>query len=518
MAIATNSLHSGAGSDERPVRAALMRKLCGDNLFALGAAVARVVELTSSDDEGTQSLAYYVLSDAALTQKILCLANTSNYRTAGGAPVTTVSRAISLLGFDNVKLAALAMLLVDTLANGRHARSVRIELEASLCASLVGREVARLNPGQFAEEASIGALFKNIGALLVASQEHERFREIGALMAAGHSQAKASQMILGCSFDMVSAAVLREWKIPDVIVRALGTLAPGTQKVALNRQEWLRQVASFGIEAAHLLEGKDEGGEVAGALGEQALALHRRLGAALGVSTEQLGELFSTVREEMKNLLQSMDLTPLAAGAHGDDGLPDIELLAALDDTDGPVAGAALAGGKPTDACDLLRCGLREVRQMRLSGRCKVNELIQVALETLYRAMGFRFATACLKDVKSGQYRGRLSFGERHAERQAGFTFSLLPENDLFHLAMERNADLMVADASDPKVRALLPQWHRALLPDARSFIVLPLVVQSVQLGLFYADRAELAPEGMSADETALIEALKWQVLIALTP
>jgi GAF domain-containing protein len=76
----------------------------------------------------------------------------------------------------------------------------------------------------------------------------------------------------------------------------------------------------------------------------------------------------------------------------------------------------------------------------------------------------------------------------------------------------------MIAGASVPKIRDLLPDWHLRLLPDARSFIVLPLVVQGVQLGLFYADRAQPAPEGVPPDETSLIRALKAQVLVALTP
>ena len=77
--------------------------------------------------------------------------------------------------------------------------------------------------------------------------------------------------------------------------------------------------------------------------------------------------------------------------------------------------------------------------------------------------------------------------------------FPLLGQGDLFHLAMDNDADLIIADASAPKIRELLPPWHRALLPDARSFIVLPLVLQGVQLGLFYADRAQPAPEGRAA-------------------
>ena len=159
------TVHARSGNDTPQVRAALMQKVCGDeDMFALGTSVARVVQMASSDDQGTHDLAYYVLSDVALTQRILRLSNTATLPHRLRHLVTTISRAISLLGFDNVKTTALAMLLVDALANSAHAQSVRVELEAALCASLVGREMARHSFYQGAEEASIGALFKNLGA------------------------------------------------------------------------------------------------------------------------------------------------------------------------------------------------------------------------------------------------------------------------------------------------------------------------------------------------------------------
>ncbi|WP_217619540.1 HDOD domain-containing protein, partial [Achromobacter sp. GbtcB20] len=81
-------------------------------------------------------------------------------------------------------------------------------------------------------------LFKNLGALLVASHAHERYREIRQLVAGGrHTPAQASQLYLGCSYDTLSAAVLAEWKIPDVIVRAQAALPPGVLKPAANRGE-----------------------------------------------------------------------------------------------------------------------------------------------------------------------------------------------------------------------------------------------------------------------------------------
>ncbi|MGJ7918788.1 HDOD domain-containing protein [Massilia sp. LXY-6] len=515
---APDEIPDAVATDRRRVRAALLNKVCGDeDMFALGSSVARVVQMASSDDEGTHALAYYVLSDVALTQRILRLANTVKYRTASGTAVTTISRAISLLGFDNVKTTALAMLLVDALASSDHAWSVRLELEASLCASLVGREMARHSFYQGAEEASIGALFKNLGPLLVASHEHERYREIGLLVASGkHKLGQAAQMILGCSYDALSEAVLGEWKIPDVIMRAQRPLPEGSLKVALNRGEWMRQVASFSLDVARLLA---KSGEPSGTL--DARALLERYGHALNIDGTQLDELFDVVAREMSGLLQSMNLEPVPRRQESDgDGLPNVLLLATLGTSDAEQG--SYPSGKPRNARELLLAGVQDVTQMRASGQHQLNEVILAVLETLYTAMGFRFATVVLKDARRDQYRARVSFGADKSATQAGFAFPAAPGTaagrDLFFLAMANNADLMISDAASPKIRDLLPAWHRQLLPDAKSFIVLPLVVGQAQLGLFYADRTQAAPEGVPPDETSLIKALKGQVLAALAP
>jgi HD-like signal output (HDOD) protein len=491
-----------------------MSKVCGDEeMFALGTSIASVVQMASSDDQGVHDLAYYVLSDVALTQRILRLANTANYRTASGSSVTTISRAISLLGFDNVKTTALAMLLVDALSQGGHANSVRVELEQALCASLVGREMARYSHYQGAEEASIGALFKNLGPLLVACHEHDRYREISALMAGGkHTPGQASQVILGCSYDTLSEAVLSEWKIPDVIARCLQPLPAGVQKAAANKGDWMRQVASFSQDVAKLMSKTDK---PAGS--SEARALLARYGAALNIDAEKLDSMFETVQKGITSMLQTMNMQPQQKEEEEPQGMPDVLMLATMDAGEDEEFGCH-PSGKPRNARELLLAGVQDVTQMRAGGQSKVNDVILAVLETLYRSLGFRFATVALKDAKSGQFRARLAFGDGHAERQAGFVFPAASARDIFHLSMENDADLMIADAGTPKIRDLLPEWHKKLLPDAKSFIVLPLVVGKLHLGLFYADRSTTAPEGVPADETSLIKALKAQVLAALSP
>jgi len=173
--------------------------------------------------------------------------------------------------------------------------------------------------------------------------------------------------------------------------------------------------------------------------------------------------------------------------------------------------------GKPVNARELLLGGVQDVIDLMSTPKFRLNDLIMLVLETLYHGMGFRFATICLKDAKTGQFRARISVGEQQEPRQLGFVFpAVSTQRDLFLLAMENDADLFISDAKDAKIVSLLPAWHKALLPDARSFLVLPLIVRGKPVGFFYADRKRPADEGVPKDETALIKTLKGQVLVAL--
>ncbi|MBV8634577.1 MAG: HDOD domain-containing protein [Burkholderiaceae bacterium] len=510
----------------------------GTDLPALGSSVTRVVQMASSSDEAVRNLASFVLADAGLTQKILRVANTVVYRTYSGAPITTVSKAIFMLGFETVKTNALAMLLVDGMS-GNHAQSVRAELAQSLAASVIGREMAKRSQFKDAEEAAVAALFKNMGRLLVAAHDHTLYGEVATLIEAGKPPSQASMQVLGCTFEMLAGTVLQEWQIPDTTIKALATLPSGALRPAKSRQEWMQQVAAFSGAAAALLPKMGQAGQEAASR-----ALLSRYGSALNLDADSLAEMFESVKQEIEVLTTQAGLG--AAGAaeqqhverhettgneveehsgevvHAETepelGLPS-ELLMTVAEEKPQAAQGRHPSGKPLDAREQLMAGVHDVTEMMASGRSKVNDLIMLVLETIYRGMGFRFATICVKDAKTGNYRARIALGEQAAVRQDRFVFAATPAantRDLFHLAMENDADLMIADAAAPKIRELIPSWHRSLLPDAKSFIVLPLVVHKKPFGFFYADRILPAPEGVPPDETALIRTLKGQVLAAL--
>jgi HD-like signal output (HDOD) protein len=511
-------MQSNTKAEEPSIRRAqLLQKIQDDpSLPALGSAVTQVLKITESSNEAVYSLAHFILSDVALTQKILSIANTASYRTASGNKVTTISKAIFLLGFDVVKDVALAMLLVEGMT-GKSALNIRTELLKSLGASLAGREIAKLGIYSDSEEAAVVGLFKNLGRLLVAMHDEAAYDEITTISGTGTcSPEQAAARVLGCGFNRLAESVLQQWKIPSTIINALAPLTSNTLKPATTRQEGLQQIAEFSTDAATLLT---QTGKIDPSLMSKTLLA--RYGAAFGMDNATLTALLTRVAEETQTLTNAIFQAQTTPITEAEIPLPkealDEFLLAAPEIKNIP-SNKRHPSGKPMNARDLLLFGVQDVTEMATSGRCKPNEIIMLVLETLYRSMGFRFATACVRDVKTQQFRARLTIGEDEQERQAGFVFSTTPGRDLFHLAMENDADILISDASVANVRALIPEWHQALLADAASFIILPLVVKKKAVGLIYADRATIATEGVPADEAALIKMLKGQIITALTP
>ena len=492
------------------------------DLPALGNSIARIIQLSSSDDQSIQQLAHCVLSDVSLTQKILRLSNSVAYRTGSNKVNTNITKAIFLLGFNSVKTCALAMLLVDGIS-GKRAELVRSELVHALAASMISRELVKMGNFIDAEETAITALFKNLGRLLLASYDHNLYQQMMALMVQGtHTPVQASMQVLGFNLDTMTETVLEKWNIPSTIIQGLRSRPFGNLSIARSKQEWMQQVAEFSEKAAPLIveTGMPDDPELKN-------KLLTRFGKALNLDKSRLDQLILDAKSETRALLINANLLDKDTNkkiatdtSHAEVNLPiDENLLSELiidhDTTESTQIIQRYPSGKPYNAPALLLTGVQDVSEIMALGNYKLDSLIMLVLETYYNSLGFRFIALCLRDSKMNQYRARSSLGENNIHYQNALNFPMPSSADVFHLALKRNVDLLISDAGTSKIRKLIPQWHGDLFPDAQSFMVLPLVANDKPIGFFYADRKSLAPEGITAEETRLIKTLKGQVLTA---
>lgn len=492
------------------------------DLPALGSSIARIIQLSSSDDQSIQQLAYCVLSDVSLTQKILRLSNSVTFKTASSKVNANITKAIFLLGFNSVKTCALAMLLVDSMS-GKRAELVRTELIYALAASMISREFAKNSNFIDVEEAAITALFKNLGRLLLAAYDHNLYQELITLIAQGtHTPVQASMQALGFNLDTLTETVLEKWSIPSSIIQGLKSRPYGNLGIARSKQEWMQQVAEFSEKAAPLIVETDTPQDP-----ELKNKLLTRFGKALNLDKSGLDQLIMDAKLETHSLLINANLlnvdrnqkintdsAPTEFTLPVDESLLD-EMIIDGDEIEDTQEIQRHPSGKPFNAPALLLAGVQNASEIMAPGHYKLDSLIMLILETYYNSLGFRFITLFLKDSKMNQYCARGSLGENSREYQKILNFSIASSTDVFHFALRRNVDLLISDAGAPKIRRLMPQWYNDLFPDVRSFMVLPLVTNDKPIGLFYADRKSAAPEGITPEEIRLIRTLKGQTLTA---
>lgn len=526
-----NPTHSAAHDQQaRQRREHLLTQINNDKrLPSLGIAITEVVKITSGGEESVNQLAKFILSDVGLTKDILNLANSVSYRKSQGSTVTTISKAIFILGFDVVKSSALGMLMLGAFTSKY--QNLYFELTRSLCASIVARECVNRSVHQDAEEASVAALFKNIAQVLIAAQDPSLYDAIMQPVRDGKATLyTAATDQIGCSLQHLGGLMLQQWNMPESIVVAAGTSPVGEIKKSKLRSEWVKQVAAFSSDAAEVImkntQFMRDGDSLINFEHEKyTRELMQKYGAALELDAKVLAGWLSRAVVETGALIHKMGLR-LSEGASVSaaqapsadatqltlDGLTMNSVILAV--TEEP---AAYPSGKPHNARERLLAGVVDMTQAIASGKVKLNDIVLQLLEILHGGLGFSFVSACLKDPRTDQFTARISLGHDWFKKQKNLTFPCKDAVDLFHLALKNNADLMIGETGSEKIRQLRPEWHLTNFPDVKSLMILPLIVNGKPIGLIYADRDLEAPEGVPPDETGLIKTLKNQLITAMS-
>ncbi|MFY8016788.1 MAG: protein kinase domain-containing protein, partial [Inhella sp.] len=247
---------AAAQGDSVPQAAALeflLRRMRAKADFpGLSASIEQVQKLTQSEDESLANLSSAILKDVALTNKLLRLVNTVQYRHAGGGSINTVSRAVALIGFAGVRNLALSLLLLERMQDRGHAAQLKTEFLRGLMAGSLARELCQ---GQReAEELFLAALFQNLGRLLSEFYFPEEAQQVRRLVReaqgtrAALTEATASARVLGIPYEDLGIGVAKRWGLPDTLTTVMRRPTGEPPKRAienqLEQQRWLARAAN----------------------------------------------------------------------------------------------------------------------------------------------------------------------------------------------------------------------------------------------------------------------------------
>jgi HD-like signal output (HDOD) protein len=176
-------------------------------------AVARVQNVLSDDSISSERIARVVSSDAGLAARILTMAN-STLLHRGGAPVTDLKVAITRIGHDSIRAAALAYATAQV-RQAADLAPIRADLErfwqegvrVAGLAHAMAKETRLMRP----DEALLAGLLHNIGKVYIIARTP---RDSGSV--------HIDEAVLRDWHPGIGQALIENWKLPEDIATAVG--------------------------------------------------------------------------------------------------------------------------------------------------------------------------------------------------------------------------------------------------------------------------------------------------------
>lgn len=493
---------------------------------ALSNTISTINRVTGSDDEGAAALSNTILKDFALTNKLLRLVNTAYYGQYGGT-ISTVSRAVVILGFDRIRSVAMTLMLMEHLQNKAQASKLKEDVVAGYFSGLLARELVARAGIRDGEEAFICTMFHDFGRLLARFYLPEEAEEIEHLVAQGDmDEQQASIKVLGMSFEALGIGVARAWNFPERMVQSMRKLPEEQIRRPATGEERLRALAELGVGLCAGLREPDPAVRA-----RRMRGLVDKFGKGLGVTPQILEAAVQQSVQALERDAPVLDLraaSGLIAAASAmakettGDGAPEDQLQTVIDNatlatgTDNP-ADTAMAEEQAPDAARkaVLTAGIQDITAS-LAGDYKLNDLLRIILETMYRGMGFTRVLLCVREPAGNVLRGRFGFGARIDEvLQKGFAIPIGGARDVFQASIASGADVLIDDVDADNIRAHIPDWFRKCMP-ARSFALFPIMVNKKPIGMLYGDADAAGRLRFAPDELALLKTLRNQAVLAI--
>ncbi len=501
---------------------------------ALSDSVAAINRLTSSDKESINKLSNTILKDFGLTNKIMRLVNSAFFRQAGGGNISTISRAVIVLGFDAVRNVAITVLLFEHLQDKANARDLKEAFLRANLAGMLARDASKKFMAKEAEQAYVCALFHNLGQLLAQYYFPEEVQEIRKVMVSKScTESQAAVHVLGISFSDMGIGIAKQWGFPQDVVSSLVPLPAGAVSKPGSHGETLRVVAGFANELCEAISGNQDRGQSA-----LVHAIRQRFAGAMPVSEKQVGEVLETAYAEVKELASVLHvnlkqspfarqvtkwITPtigelegkdkpgatLSGVANGGTVLEDSPLLDHRDEDE-----VESQESRSEHAQSTLTAGIQDISNS-LVDDFSLNDVLRIILETMYRAMGFERVLLSLKDARSGTMTGRFGFGQNINVLAKSFRFNLGNAPDVFQLATAKGVDIIITDIDDPKIADKIPSWYRSAV-TAKTFVLFPLTIKGNPIALIYADKDKANSIVIPEKELTLLKTLRNQAVLAI--
>jgi HD-like signal output (HDOD) protein len=185
---------------------------------------AKILEVLDDPDSSASDLKKVISLDSVLTARLLRMVNSAFY----GFPrrIDSLTNAIVILGFNNVRSLALSVSILDFFENAA-ARSKRLDYTAlwkhSVGVAFCSRLLARKTMPDFTEQGFVAGLLHDIGIIVVDNCFRDQFTLcLAATSAERRPLQEIEKEIMGFTHAEIGQYAAEKWLLPQNLVEAIG--------------------------------------------------------------------------------------------------------------------------------------------------------------------------------------------------------------------------------------------------------------------------------------------------------
>lgn len=492
-----------------------------DDFPALSNTISEINEVVSSETSSIQTLSSIILEDFSLTNNLLKVVNTVSYGQFGGK-ISTISKAVVILGFDVVRNIATALILLDFLENKSQSEQISDKVIAAYFVGLTSRQLTINQQANNYEEAMICGIFHHLGHLLSIFYFYEESQQVNQLITEGMSEHEASRSILGVSYDNLGVEVAKIWKLPQQILQGMQGLPDDKIKPPSNEFGQLRLTVNLANELSAIAANEnkhDKHKSIQALVAKYKKALPIDVASLQKVLEQSLKEVSARgniVKLAAKNSRWLQRVTDYTNGSltKNDQSSVHANTVQSTTTEDHAILQDESQVSNKESGEAILGAGIHDVINT-LIGEFELNDVLQMILETMYRGLQCHRVLLFIRDNKTHSMRARSGYGANIDQTLPLFKFSLDYAADVFHLSVEKGADIVIADTTTETVVSKIPKWYKDV-SNAKSFLLLPIMIKENAVGCFYADTETTHGFDETSKELGLLRTLRNQAVLAI--
>ncbi len=459
----------------------IFAKINLSELPAMSSNVQELISLSHSSRSAAYDLSKVILKDYSLTNKVLQVVNSAYYSI--GRTISSISKAVTIIGFDAVRDLAMAIALFeDFLKSGVEKEEISKVLTRSFLSGLQAREiVVRKNMNLIPEEAFICTLLHHLGKIITCLYMPDVYKDIEAKVASGSDLDDITRSYLdGLTYAELGVEVAKFWNMSEKIISSMET-DPSKPTNNDDDEGLLKNIASFANNFTDCV-----------CLGGDLDNIFKKFNKILGVDLDSSMEMLEKSVEASEEISDSIRY-----------GLSKLDVRGRIEKIDKHGAGAVRIKKVKNEIEDVddhltevleplpstkktVNDFVREMTETLMADQIKLDELYVNLLEALYRGVGFDRVIMAILSIQASKISvvGRYGLGDIDSKGVAGFDHPMSNKDMAIPRCLRAGKDMAIPAGTV----GAFPEDFKHLVRD-RTVYLFPVCIDKKPIALIYLDR-----------------------------